>query len=79
MTVAEAERYMAEGHFAPGSMKPKIEACIRFLKQSAKPDAAAIITDPPNLQGEVNAAMACGELTWAIDASLYYTNVRRQT
>ncbi|MCB0112457.1 MAG: carbamate kinase, partial [Caldilineaceae bacterium] len=26
MTVAEAKQYMAEGHFAPGSMKPKIEA-----------------------------------------------------
>jgi carbamate kinase len=49
MTVAEAERYMTKGHFAPGSMKPKIEACIRFLQQSSKPDALAIITDPGNL------------------------------
>jgi carbamate kinase len=49
MTVAEAEQYTAEGHFAPGSMKPKIEACIRFLKQSTKPGAMAIITNPENL------------------------------
>jgi carbamate kinase len=49
MTIAEAEQYMAEGHFAPGSMKPKIEACIRFLQQSSKPDALAIITNPGNL------------------------------
>lgn len=49
MTIAEAEAYMAEGHFAPGSMKPKIEACIRFLKQSTKPDVMAIITNPENL------------------------------
>ena len=49
ITLAEARQYMAEGHFAPGSMKPKIEACIRFLEQSSKPDAAALITDPPNL------------------------------
>jgi carbamate kinase len=49
MTAAEAEVYLAEGHFAPGSMKPKIEACIRFLKQSTKPDAMAIITNPENL------------------------------
>jgi carbamate kinase len=49
MTVTEAEQYMAEGHFAPGSMKPKIEACIRFLAQSSKPNAHAIITDPSNL------------------------------
>jgi carbamate kinase len=49
MTVAEAKQYTAEGHFAPGSMKPKIEACIRFLQESVKPDAVAIITDPGNL------------------------------
>ena len=49
ITLAEARQYMAEGHFAPGSMKPKIEACIRFLEQSSKPGAAALITDPPNL------------------------------
>ena len=49
ITLAEARQYMAEGHFAPGSMKPKIEACIRFLERSSKPDAAALITDPPNL------------------------------
>ena len=32
LTVAEARRYLAEGHFAPGSMRPKIEAAIRFLE-----------------------------------------------
>ena len=40
---------MAEGHFAPGSMKPKIEACLRFLDHGSKPDAVALITNPPNL------------------------------
>jgi carbamate kinase len=49
ITLAEAHQYMAEGHFAPGSMKPKIEACIRYLERSSKPDAAALITDPSNL------------------------------
>lgn len=49
LTVAEAERYMAAGHFAPGSMKPKIEACVRFLKQSRQTEATAIITDPSHL------------------------------
>ncbi|MGA9451780.1 MAG: carbamate kinase, partial [Verrucomicrobiia bacterium] len=34
MTVAEAKRYMAEGHFKPGSMLPKIEACIQFVTNS---------------------------------------------
>jgi carbamate kinase len=32
MTVATARRYLAEGHFAPGSMGPKIEAAIDFLE-----------------------------------------------
>ena len=32
MTVAEAEKYCAEGHFAPGSMLPKVEAAISFAK-----------------------------------------------
>jgi len=41
MTVAEAEKYYQEGHFLPGSMGPKILACIRFLKFGGK---KAIIT-----------------------------------
>ncbi|NLF79804.1 MAG: carbamate kinase [Clostridia bacterium] len=41
MTVAEAERYMAEGHFAPGSMLPKVEAALCFVR--GKPDKRAII------------------------------------
>jgi len=32
MTVQEARQYMAEGHFAPGSMRPKIEAAIQFVE-----------------------------------------------
>ncbi|MFQ6090890.1 MAG: carbamate kinase, partial [Candidatus Bipolaricaulia bacterium] len=32
MTLAEAKRYHAEGHFAKGSMEPKIRAAIRFLE-----------------------------------------------
>jgi carbamate kinase len=49
MTVDEARRYMDEGHFAPGSMKPKIEACIRFIEQSQNPNGYALITNPENL------------------------------
>ncbi|MBW7881284.1 MAG: carbamate kinase [Caldilineaceae bacterium] len=49
MTVSEARRYMAEGHFAPGSMKPKIEACIRFMEQSDHTATYALITNPENL------------------------------
>lgn len=30
--VAKAKQYLEEGHFPPGSMGPKIEACIRFIE-----------------------------------------------
>ncbi|MCW4051739.1 MAG: carbamate kinase [Candidatus Bathyarchaeota archaeon] len=36
MTVGDAVRYLKEGHFAPGSMAPKIEASIRFLKSKGE-------------------------------------------
>jgi carbamate kinase len=32
LTAQEARAYMAEGQFAPGSMRPKIEAAIRFVE-----------------------------------------------
>ncbi len=34
MTVSEAKKYMAEGHFLPGSMGPKVKACIRFIEEA---------------------------------------------
>ncbi len=47
MTVAEAKRYIEEGHFAPGSMLPKIQAIIWFLEAGGK---EAIITNPENIE-----------------------------
>ena len=41
-TVAEAKQYIEEGHFAPGSMLPKIEAAMLFVE--SKPGRKAIIT-----------------------------------
>ncbi|MGF1469050.1 MAG: carbamate kinase [Sandaracinaceae bacterium] len=35
------------GHFAPGTMGPKVEAALRFA--SSGPDRRAVITDPPSL------------------------------
>ena len=32
MTVAEAREYIAQGQFAPGSMLPKVEACIEYVR-----------------------------------------------
>jgi len=62
MTVAEARRYLGEGHFAPGSMRPKIEAVISYLE--ARPGGRALITDPPNivraLDGEAGTAISSG-------------------
>jgi len=42
----EIKRYLEEGHFKPGSMKPKIEAIIQFLENGGE---KAIITSPENL------------------------------
>ncbi|RLT36825.1 MAG: carbamate kinase [Chloroflexi bacterium] len=50
MSVDEARHYRAEGHFAAGSMRPKIDACIEFLEGSQNPDAWCLITDPTNLE-----------------------------
>lgn len=36
LTVEEAKKYSAEGHFPPGSMGPKIEAAIQFLESGGK-------------------------------------------
>lgn len=46
ITTAQAEQYMAEGHFAPGSMLPKIQAITDFVKSTGN---MGIITDPENL------------------------------
>jgi len=42
MTVDEAGRYIKEGHFAPGSMLPKVEAALGFVKSG--PGRKAMIT-----------------------------------
>jgi carbamate kinase len=47
MTLAEAKHYMAEGHFKPGSMLPKVQAVVDFLEGGGK---EAIITDPEHLE-----------------------------
>ena len=42
MTVSETKKYIAEGHFAPGSMLPKVEAALKFVE--AYPSKKAVIT-----------------------------------
>ncbi|MDH5605563.1 MAG: carbamate kinase [Anaerolineae bacterium] len=51
MTVAEAKQYIQEGHFAPGSMLPKVQACIDFVENGGQ---KALITDPPNIPRALN-------------------------
>ncbi len=46
LTLEQARQYMAAGHFARGSMQPKIEAAVDYV-QGGGPQA--IITNPPNL------------------------------
>ena len=42
MTTTEAQRYIQEGQFAPGSMLPKVQAAVRFAE--SKPGRTALIT-----------------------------------
>jgi carbamate kinase len=46
MTAAECRRYLEEGHFAVGSMRPKIEAALAFLDAGGE---EVIITQPHHL------------------------------
>lgn len=54
MSVEEALQYCSEGHFAPGSMLPKVEAAIGFAK--SKPGRRAVIASlekaPLAMKGE---------------------------
>ena len=42
ITVAEAKQYIAEGHFAPGSMLPKMQAAVEFAESA--PGRQSLIT-----------------------------------
>jgi len=47
LTIAEAQRYLAEGQFPAGSMGPKIEAAIQFVARGGK---QVLITDVEHLR-----------------------------
>ncbi len=51
MTLADAEKYLAEGQFHAGSMGPKIEAAIMFLKNGGE---KVIITSPEFVEKAIN-------------------------
>ncbi len=46
ISVDEAKTYIDEGHFAPGSMLPKIQAVVDFIEKSGN---TGLITNPANL------------------------------
>jgi carbamate kinase len=46
----QAARYMEKGHFAPGSMKPKMEAAIQFVQNRGK---RAVITSLEGIESAV--------------------------
>ena len=52
MSVAEAERYCGEGHFAPGSMLPKVQAAISFAKAGGTAIIASLENAAAALRGE---------------------------
>ncbi len=51
MSLAEAEKYLAEGQFPAGSMGPKIQAAIMFLKNGGE---KVIITSPEFVEKAIN-------------------------
>lgn len=52
MTVAEAEKYCGEGHFAPGSMLPKVQAAMSFAKAGGTAVIASLENAAAALRGE---------------------------
>ncbi len=46
MTVAQAMKFAAQGHFPSGSMLPKVEACVHFVQSGGR---EALITCPAKL------------------------------
>lgn len=59
MTLKQARQFYVEGHFASGSMGPKIQSVISFLEAGGQ---QALITDPPN----ITRALAGETGTWVV-------------
>lgn len=46
VTAGQLAQYLEEGHFAPGSMRPKVEAILAFISETGK---SALVTNPANI------------------------------
>lgn len=51
VTVDEMQAYLDEGHFAPGSMAPKVQAALDFIRAGGE---RVIITDPQTIGKAIN-------------------------
>ncbi len=52
MNVAQAREYIEQGQFAPGSMLPKVEACIEYVEDF--PEGRALITSLEKAKDAIN-------------------------
>ncbi len=57
LTVAQAEQYCTEGHFAPGSMLPKVQAAISFAKAGGTAIIASLENAGKAVKGESGTAV----------------------
>ncbi len=53
VSLEEARQYLAEGHFPPGSIGPKVQGAVNFLEESGK-GRRAIITSPDRLDAALD-------------------------
>ncbi|MGB9662352.1 MAG: carbamate kinase, partial [Moorellaceae bacterium] len=61
MTLEEARRYLAEGHFPPGSMGPKVEAAMAFLEQGGQRAIIGLLEEAREaLQGRAGTTIVPG-------------------
>lgn len=59
LSLAEARQYLQQGHFAKGSMGPKVQAIINYLEAGGK---QALVTNPEN----IGRALAGETGTWVV-------------
>jgi len=59
ISLAEAKQYLQQGHFAKGSMGPKVQAIINYLEAGGK---QALVTNPEN----IGRALAGETGTWIV-------------
>ena len=73
MSVREANRYIKEGQFAPGSMLPKIQAALKFVEQS-KPSSKLIITSIDKAKDALNGLTGTSIRKWEKEAQFIFSN-----